>query len=305
MPGWARQTYPADCSWCECTVWHNGRVSISVPSAVDRASEAALNKNSDLIASRFDRIARRYDLVNDVVSGGRARSWRAASVRAIAPRPGQKVLDLAGGTGSSAGPVAEAGAAVTVCDISTGMLAVGRSRFPNIEFVEGDALALPFADETFEVVTISFGLRNISDVPAALREMARVTRPGGRLVVTEFSNPRHRVLRAAYRPYLRFILPSVAGVITGDRDTYEYFAESIKRWPHQEELSHIIAEAGWDQVEYQDLTGGIVAIHQATKPASGGVAVGGSGFAAGGSGSAAAVGGSSLRDDAELPQVGA
>jgi len=226
----------------------------------------ALDKDADVIASRFNRIARRYDLVNDVVSGGQARGWRKATVAAVAPTPGMKVLDLAGGTGTSAGPLAEKGAKVTVCDISAGMLQVGRNRYPQIEFVEGDALSLPFEPASFQVATISFGLRNVRDPAAALRELARVVEPGGRLVITEFSHPRRAALRVAYQPYLRYVLPSVAGVITGDRDTYEYFAESIKQWPNQRELVELMTEAGWHDARYRDLSGGIVALHEAMRP---------------------------------------
>ena len=226
---------------------------------------SSLDKDAAVIATRFDRIARRYDLVNDVVSGGQARGWRRATVDAVAPRPGMRVLDLAGGTGSSAGPLAELGAAVTVCDISTGMLEVGRNRFPHIDFVHGDAMDLPFDDGAFEVATVSFGLRNVSDPALALRELARVVQPGGRLVIAEFSHPRHRALRVAYQPYLRYVLPSVAGVITGDRDTYEYFAESIKQWPNQAGLVALMEAAGWQEARYRDLSGGIVALHEARR----------------------------------------
>jgi len=248
--------------------WHDGRVPDSASKLLRPRADAMpdLDKDAAVISQRFDRIARRYDLVNNVVSAGQARGWRKATVAAVAPRPGMKVLDLAGGTGSSAGPLAALGAQVTVCDISPGMLEVGRSRYPEIEFVHGDALALPFEGESFEVATISFGLRNVSDAGAALRELARVVRPGGRLVITEFSHPRSLALRAAYGPYLRYVLPSVAGVITGDKDTYEYFAESIKRWPSQSELVDLLHGSGWRDASYRDLTGGIVALHQASRP---------------------------------------
>ena len=225
-----------------------------------------LDKDAAVIAPRFDRIARRYDLVNDVVSAGQSRGWRRATVAAVAPQPGLRVLDLAGGTGTSAGPLAEQGAQVTVCDISPGMLQVGRSRYPHIEFVQGDALALPFDDGAFQVATISFGLRNVPDPLAALREMVRVVEPGGRLVITEFSHPKHAALRVAYQPYLRHVLPTVAGVITGDRDTYEYFSESIKQWPNQQKLLSLMTTAGWDNARYRDLSGGIVALHEANRP---------------------------------------
>ena len=251
----------------------SGRVTRSKPLATYdervptlQTPPAELNKDSSVIAARFDRIARRYDRVNDVVSGGQARMWRKATVAAVAPTPGLKVLDLAGGTGTSASPLAASGAHVTVCDISNGMLEVGRGRFPHINFVQGDALALPFDDGAFEVATVSFGLRNVRDPALALRELARVVQPGGRLVVTEFSHPRNAALRVAYQPYLRYVLPSVAGVITGDRDTYEYFAESIQQWPRQQELAQMMEDSGWQNARYRDLTGGIVALHEANRP---------------------------------------
>ncbi|MCL1801214.1 MAG: class I SAM-dependent methyltransferase [Promicromonosporaceae bacterium] len=230
-------------------------------------SDAAetLNKDPAEIAARFTRIARRYDLVNDVVSMGRSRTWRRVAVAALAPVDGELILDLAGGTGTSAVPIAELGARVTVCDISEGMLEVGRQRHPHLVFVAGNALALPFETASFDAATISFGLRNMPDTAAVLRELARVVRPGGRLVIAEFSHPTNVALRVAYAPYLRFILPTVAGLITGDRDSYTYFAESIKQWPAQHTLAELLSGAGWQEVSFQNLHGGIVALHLAKR----------------------------------------
>ena len=231
----------------------------------ERNSADELDKSEGAISKRFDRIARRYDRVNDVVSMGQSRRWRRLTVAAIKPERGQRILDVAGGTGSSAAPLAAEGATVTICDISDGMVEVGRARHPEIEFIVGNAMELPFDGQTFDAATVSFGLRNMPDPGAALREIARVVKRGGALVVTEFSHPTHMALRAAYGPYLRFVLPAVAGLISGDRDSYEYFATSIKKWPNQHELAVLIADAGWADVEHRNLSGGIVAIHTATR----------------------------------------
>ncbi|MCL1800428.1 MAG: class I SAM-dependent methyltransferase, partial [Promicromonosporaceae bacterium] len=160
------------------------------------------------------------------------------------------------------------------CDISEGMLEVGRQRHPHLEFVTGNALALPFVSASFDAATISFGLRNMPDVTAVLHELARVVKPGGRLVIAEFSHPTSFALRIAYAPYLRFVLPTVAGLITGDRDSYEYFAESIKQWPGQHTLAELLSLAGWQEVSFQNLTGGIVALHLAKRSETTGTEVG-------------------------------
>jgi demethylmenaquinone methyltransferase / 2-methoxy-6-polyprenyl-1,4-benzoquinol methylase len=214
----------------------------------------------------FDDVAPRYDLTNDVLSAGQTRLWRRAVVRAVDPRPGMRVLDLAAGTGTSTEPFVRAGASAVACDFSLGMLRVGRGREPGLPFVAGDALRLPFADGAFDAVTISFGLRNVHDPPAALAELRRVTRPGGRLVVCEFSHPSWAPLRTVYVEYLMRALPAVARRVSSNPDAYVYLAESIRAWPDQPALAAQVAAAGWDGVAWRDLSGGIVALHRAVAP---------------------------------------
>ncbi|MFP3714561.1 demethylmenaquinone methyltransferase [Puerhibacterium sp. TATVAM-FAB25] len=228
---------------------------------------ATLEKNPAEVASMFDGIARRYDLVNDLVSLGQDRRWRRLVREAVGARPGDKVLDLAAGTGTSSEPFADDGALVVPSDISLGMLSVGKQRRPDLPFVAGDATALPFADGAFDAVTISFGLRNVVDTDAALREMLRVVRPGGRLVVCEFSTPTWGPFRTVYMEYLMRALPVVAGAVTRDKGSYEYLAESIRSWPDQAGLGRLMRQAGWERVAYRNLSGGIVALHRAHKPA--------------------------------------
>ena len=215
----------------------------------------------------FDGVAERYDLTNDVLSLGQTRLWRRAVAQAVAARPGERVLDLAAGTGSSSLPFAAVGAQVVPCDFSLGMLRVGKRQQPELGFVAGDALRLPFADQSFDAVTISFGLRNVADMDAALREMARVTRPGGRLVVCEFSHPTWKPFRAVYSGYLMRALPSVARKVSSNPDAYVYLAESIRAWPDQPALAARVTAAGWAGVAWRNLTGGIVTLHRARRPA--------------------------------------
>lgn len=212
----------------------------------------------------FDAVARRYDLTNDVLSLGLDRGWRRAVIAAVDPRPGDRVLDLAAGTGTSSQPFADRGATVVPCDFSLGMLEVGKRARPHLPFTAGDGMSLPFADGTFDAVTISFGLRNIVDPGAGLRELRRVTRPGGRLVVCEFSHPTFAPFRTVYLEYLMRALPPVARAVSSSPDAYVYLAESIRAWPDQEGLAALVAEAGWRDPEWRDLTGGIVALHRAT-----------------------------------------
>jgi demethylmenaquinone methyltransferase/2-methoxy-6-polyprenyl-1,4-benzoquinol methylase len=212
----------------------------------------------------FDAVAKRYDLTNDVLSMGQDRRWRKQVLAAVDARPGDRVLDLAAGTGTSSLPFAEAGAQVIPCDFSVGMLQVGKKARPQLPFVAGDGTKLPFADDTFDAVTISFGLRNIVDPLAGLREMRRVTRPGGRLVVCEFSHPVNRAFRKVYLEYLMKTLPSIARGVSSSPDAYVYLAESIRAWPDQAGLAALIQDAGWGSVEYRNLSGGIVALHRGT-----------------------------------------
>ena len=230
-------------------------------SAVARAE---LDKQPADVRRMFDAVARRYDLTNDVLSMGQDRRWRRDVIRPSTPGRATVVLDLAAGTGTSSEPFAARGATVVPCDFSLGMLQVGKQARPDLMFTAGDATRLPFADATFDAVTISFGLRNIVDPLAGLREMLRVTKPGGRLVVCEFSHPTFAPFRTVYVEYLMRALPSVARAVSSSPDAYVYLAESIRAWPDQQALADLIAEAGWGEVEWRNLSGGIVALHRAT-----------------------------------------
>ncbi len=212
----------------------------------------------------FDGVARRYDLTNTVLSLGQDRFWRRETRAALGIGPGDKVLDLAAGTAVSTVEFARSGAWCVAADFSVGMLVAGAGR--NVPKVAGDATKLPFADGVFDAVTISFGLRNVVDHVAGLREMARVTRPGGRLVVCEFSTPTNRPFATLYKEYLMQALPRMATAVSSNPEAYVYLAESIRAWPDQAGLARQIGAAGWSKVRWRNLTGGIVALHAATKP---------------------------------------
>lgn len=214
----------------------------------------------------FDDVAPNYDVVNDVLSMGQTRRWRRLVVDAVGARPGQRVLDLAAGTGTSSEPYADAGVSVVACDFSLGMLKVGKRRRPDIDFVAGDATNLPFEDNSFDASTISFGLRNVNEPKKALTEMLRVTKPGGRLVIAEFSSPTFKPWRITYTEYLMRALPTIARAVASNPTAYVYLAESIRAWPDQDGLASWISETGWEDVAYRNLSGGIVAIHRAVKP---------------------------------------
>ncbi|TYD00125.1 demethylmenaquinone methyltransferase [Arthrobacter echini] len=228
-------------------------------------NRASLEKRPDEVAAMFDDVAPKYDVVNDVLSVGQARRWRRIVVDAVGSEPGGRVLDLAAGTGTSSEPYADAGIDVVACDFSLGMLKVGKRRRPDIDFVAGDATELPFADNSFDSSTISFGLRNVNEPKKALEELLRVTRPGGRLVIAEFSQPTAALWRTAYTEYLMRALPAIARRVSSNPDAYVYLAESIRAWPGQDGLAAWIAESGWEDVEYRNLNGGIVAVHRAFK----------------------------------------
>lgn len=228
-------------------------------------SRADLDKEPHEIAAMFDGVAERYDRTNTILSFGRDRAWRKATAVALALKPGERVLDLGAGTGVSTVDLAESGAYAVGSDISLGMLGVGRRTRPQVPLVAGDALALPFADASFDAVTISFALRNVVDTAGALKEMARVTKPGGRLVVCEFSHPTVPVFRKVYLSYLMGSLPAVARKVASNPDAYVYLAESIRAWPDQRALAAVIGEAGWSSVKWRNLTGGIAALHRAVR----------------------------------------
>jgi len=216
------------------------------------------------VASMFDAVARRYDLTNTVLSLGQDRYWRRATRAALQVGPGDRVLDLAAGTAVSTVELAKSGAWCVAADFSVGMLAAGAAR--DVPKVAGDATRLPFDDGVFDAVTISFGLRNVVDHMAGLREMVRVTKPAGRLVVCEFSTPTNPLFSTLYKEYLMKALPRVARAVASNPEAYAYLAESIRAWPDQQALAHQLTQAGWSAVRWRNLTGGIVALHAGRKP---------------------------------------
>ncbi len=272
-------------------------------------ARADLDKQPGDVAAMFDAIAGRYDLLNDILSAGQVRLWRRAVARIIGAGPGERVLDLAAGTGTSSLTFTATGADCVACDFSFGMLQAGHARLAGpggvrargvrggaeppreqggsggdrsprekdqggsggdrppgrLSFVAGDALRLPFRDGAFDAVTISFGLRNVADPAAALAEMHRVSRPGGRLVVCEFSTITIAPVDMLYRRYLINILPAIARRTARSPEAYEYLAESITDWPAQRELADLIQGAGWSAVRWRDLSMGVVAVHVARR----------------------------------------
>ncbi|WP_132147060.1 demethylmenaquinone methyltransferase [Kribbella antiqua] len=231
-------------------------------------TRADLSKDPHAVAAMFDNVAEGYDRTNAVATMGLEKLyWRPETFKEVAPRKGMKILDLAAGTGASSIKLREAGAEVVSCDFSVGMLRVGKRRYPELDLIAGDALQLPFADDTFDVVTISWALRNVNDVTVALREMLRVTRPGGRLVVLEQSHPTWKPFRIVYLEYMMRAVPVVAKAVSTNPEAYEYLAESTRAWPAQEPLARTIEASGWTRVQWRNLTGGLVAIHRAVKPA--------------------------------------
>ena len=228
-------------------------------------SRANLGKDPDEVAAMFDGVANRYDVVNDLLSLGRTKAWRRAATKIIAPASGMRILDIAAGPGSSSEPLHKAGATVFSTDFSEGMLAQGRISRPYLNFSKADALNLPFEAESFDVTTISFGLRNTVDYPKALAEALRVTKTGGRMVIVEFSHPTWRPFRSLYMGYLMRALPAIARKTASNPDAYVYLAESIRAWPDQAGLAAAMKAAGWGDVSWKNLTFGVVAVHSGIK----------------------------------------
>ncbi len=229
-------------------------------------SKADLSKNPQQVAEMFDGVAKNYDKANDLLSFGSARIWRKKVAKLVNSKPGQIILDLAAGTGSSSIVFMREGVKVVAADFSQGMLEEGRRRHPELEFVFADAANLPFADQEFDTVTISFGIRNVEKTEVALEEMLRVLKPGGKLVVCEFSRIPNKFFNSLYRFYLRNILPTLSALVSKTPEAYSYLAESIDTWPSQQELVKIIEAAGFESVSYLNQTFGIVAIHSGFKP---------------------------------------
>jgi demethylmenaquinone methyltransferase/2-methoxy-6-polyprenyl-1,4-benzoquinol methylase len=231
-------------------------------------TRADLGKDPEDVSRMFDRVAKRYDILNDLLSLGQTKRWRKKVSKIIAPKPGERILDIAAGTGTSSAALARSGAEVIAVDFSRGMIETGKRLHPDLTFVFGDALALPFNDDEFDIATISFGLRNTHDTSKALAEALRVTRPGGRIYVVEFSHPTSRLFRTIYFKYLLRALPPIAKRFSSNPDAYIYLAESIMAWPNQRDLAALMTGAGWQEVTWRDLTAGVVAVHIGRKRAS-------------------------------------
>ncbi|MEU4679135.1 demethylmenaquinone methyltransferase [Micromonospora sp. NPDC023737] len=228
-------------------------------------TRAQLDKQPPMVAAMFDGVAERYDLANRIISFGQDARWRRATRAALCLRPGERVLDVGAGTGVSTEELARSGAFAVGADLSTGMLKVGRRVRPAVPLVAGDALRLPFPDGSFDAVTISFALRNVVDLDAALREFARVVRPGGRLVVCECSHPTNRAFRTLYLAHLLRAVPMVTRWVSSNPDAYVYLIESIRAWPNQPDLAKRIAASGWQRVGWHNLSGGVAALHRAIR----------------------------------------
>jgi len=232
-----------------------------------------LGEKQSLVDDVFHKVAKRYDIMNDLMSAGLHRVWKSALVAKLRPPPGDRpfhLLDLAGGTGDVAFRVVEAGGPgtrATVADINTDMLAVGRERAAarnlaaKVEFTEANAEALPFPDRSFDAVTIAFGIRNVPRIPLALKEMRRVLKPGGRAFVLEFSKVDVPFLDKVYETYSFKVIPEIGKRVAGDAEPYQYLVESIRRFPHAEAFAQMMRDAGFKRVEFQRMTGGVVALH--------------------------------------------
>ncbi|UCR87962.1 demethylmenaquinone methyltransferase [Mycetocola spongiae] len=231
-------------------------------------NKADLSKQPTQVSAMFDEVAAHYDRTNTIMSMGNDLLWRVATTRAVDAVPGERILDIAAGTGTSSAAIAKSGASVVAADFSPGMLEVGRKRYgklARVSFVEADATNLPFADNEFDATTISFGLRNVVEPKKAIAEMLRVTKPGGRIVICEFSTPPNAAFRGLYDFYLGKITPALVKLASSNPDAYDYLNDSIQAWPTQQVLASWLREAGWVDVEYRNLTGGITALHRGTK----------------------------------------
>ncbi len=236
--------------------------------------EVTSNEKSSLVASVFDSVAANYDVMNDVMSFGLHRLWKQQTLATAHLRAGQTVLDVAGGTGDLAKAMAQCvgkNGKVILTDINAAMLQVGRDRLldagfvSQVAYVEADAEQLPFIDNYFDCITMAFGLRNVTDKAAALQSLYRVLKPGGQLLVLEFSQPKNALLRQCYDLYSFHVIPKMGELIAHDRASYQYLVESIRMHPDQETLKAMMLEQGFDEVTYRNLTGGIVALHQGKK----------------------------------------
>ncbi len=234
-----------------------------------------IEEKAERVAEVFHSVAARYDIMNDLMSGGIHRLWKQFTIELSGVRNGHRVLDIAGGTGDLALKFAKRvgkEGSVILADINASMLSVGRDRLTdrgvvdNVEFVQADAQLLPFADNSFDCITIAFGLRNVTDKSAALISMQRVLKPGGRLLVLEFSKPENPLLQKLYDAYSFRVLPRIGKLVTNDSDSYQYLAESIRMHPDQDTLKTMMAAAGFEHCTYHNLTGGIVAVHRGIKP---------------------------------------
>jgi len=230
-------------------------------------------EKAGMVHGVFTRVANKYDLMNDLMSGGVHRLWKDAMMDWLAPRPGQKLLDVAGGTGDIAFRFLKRApdATATVLDMTESMLIEGQKRAEaenmadRLTWVVGDAMALPFEDATFDTYTISFGIRNVTRIPDALSEAYRVLKPGGRLMVLEFSRIPNELMQKAYDLYSFNVIPRMGQVVANDRDSYQYLVESIRKFPDQETFAGMIRAAGFEQVKYRNLTMGVAALHSGWK----------------------------------------